>query len=129
MKELEIQVELASAQRSEFEDEAVKARQEREDALEDVRIADRKRLTDTADLRRQLRGERKRADKLQERLRDFIAGSDSNALASPSGGHQQLPSSGEHDNCSVSSWSLMSGQNESVNNPATPSSPYPTTVN
>lgn len=129
MKQYEIQVELAAAQRAEFEDEAAKARQEREDAIEDVRIAERRRLADTADLRRQLRGERRRADKLQERLRDFIAGDSAQSM--PAGQLlQKSECSVEPDNCSVSSWSLMSGQNEAGNgnNPATPSSPYPATV-
>ena len=137
IKQYEIQVELAAAQRAEFEDEAAKARQEKEDALEDVRIAERKRLTDTADLRRQLRGERKRADKLQERLRDFIAVGDvTNASSSSVSNNHSKASNGvdssfvDPDNCSVSSWSLMSGQNEAGNGntPVTPSPPYPPTV-
>lgn len=116
IKQLEIQVELATAQRAEFEEEAQKARQEAQDAQEDVRIAERRIQTVTADLRRQLRVERRRADKLQERLRDFVT-------------DNPLPKSDnsiDHDNCSVSSWSLMSGQNEG--HTATPSSPFPPTV-
>lgn len=120
IKQFDIQVELTAAQRTEFEEEAARARQEREDALEDVRIAERRRLTDTADLRRQLRGERRRADKLQERLRDFISETSDPSLP-------KAETSIDHDNCSVSSWSLMSGQNE-TNNSATPSSPFPPTV-
>lgn len=119
MKQYEIQIELAAAQRAEFEDEANRARQEVQDAQEDVRIAERRILTITADLRRQLRGERRRADKLQERLRDVVSDA-SHPLP-------KADSSMDHDNCSVSSWSLMSGQNEG-NASATPSSPFPPTV-
>jgi uncharacterized phage infection (PIP) family protein YhgE len=117
MKQYEIQIELAAAQRAEFEDEAIRARQEAQDAQEDVRISERRILSVTADLRRQLRGERRRADKLQERLRD-VASDNSNTLP-------KADASLDHDNCSVSSWSLMSGQNDAS---ATPSSPFPPTV-
>ncbi|XP_046643034.1 GRIP1-associated protein 1-like [Daphnia pulicaria] len=116
MKQYEIQIELAAAQRAEFEDEAIRARQEAQDAQEDVRISERRILSVTADLRRQLRGERRRADKLQERLRD-VASDNSNTLP-------KADASLDHDNCSVSSWSLMSGQNDAS---ATPSSPFPPT--
>ena len=119
MKQYEIQIELAGAQRAEFEDEATRARQEAQDAQEDVRISERRILSVTADLRRQLRGERRRADKLQERLRD-VASDANNTLP-------KADASMDHDNCSVSSWSLMSGQNEG-NASATPSSPFPPTV-
>lgn len=121
IKQLEIQIELISAQRTEFEEEVTRARQQRDDSLEDVRIAERRRLTDTADLRRQLRSERRRADKLQERLRDYISETSDPSLL------PKAETSVDHDNCSVSSWSLMSGQNE-ANNSATPSSPFPPTV-
>ena len=110
---------MASAQRAEFEEDAARARQEAQDAQEDVRIAERRILTVTADLRRQLRGERRRADKLQERLRDVTSDA-SNPLT-------KAETSVDHDNCSVSSWSLMSGQNEG-NASITPSSPFPPTV-
>ncbi|EFX77167.1 hypothetical protein DAPPUDRAFT_225784 [Daphnia pulex] len=116
MKQYEIQIELAAAQRAEFEDEAIRARQEAQDAQEDVRISERRILSVTADLRRQLRGERRRADKLQERLRD-VASDNSSTLP-------KAEASLDHDNCSVSSWSLMSGQNDAS---ATPSSPFPPT--
>jgi len=120
VKGYEIQVELMSAQKTEFEEDAARCRQEALDAQEDVRIAERRITSITADLRRQLRGERRRADKLQERLRDFV-----------SDASFQFPKSSETsvdaDNCSVSSWSLMSGQNEANNAPATSSSPYPIT--
>ncbi|XP_046449997.1 GRIP1-associated protein 1-like [Daphnia pulex] len=116
MKQYEIQIELAAAQRAEFEDEAIRARQEAQDAQEDVRISERRILSVTADLRRQLRGERRRADKLQERLRD-VASDNSSTLP-------KADASLDHDNCSVSSWSLMSGQNDAS---ATPSSPFPPT--
>ncbi|XP_057370386.1 GRIP1-associated protein 1-like [Daphnia carinata] len=118
VKQYEIQVELAAAQRAEFEDEAARARQEAQDAQEDVRIAERRILSVTADLRRQLRGERRRADKLQERLRDVVSDASTSL--------PKADVSIDHDNCSVSSWSLMSGQNDG-NAPATPSSPFPPT--
>ena len=119
VKQYEIQVELAAAQRAEFEEGAAQARQEAQDALEDVRIAERRIKSVTLDLRRQLRGERRRADKLQERLRDVISDA-SNPMP-------KADTSIDHDNCSVSSWSLMSGQNEGHAS-ATPSSPFPPTV-
>ena len=65
--------------------------------------------------------ERRRADKLQERLRDYISETSDPSLL------PKAEISVDHDNCSVSSWSLMSGQNE-ANNSATPSSPFPPTV-
>ena len=124
MKQCEIQVELVSAQKIEFEEAAGRYRQEAQDAVEDVRIAERRITSITADLRRQLRGERRRADKLQERLRDFVSG-DSSFQMQPA---KFADTSIEQDNCSVSSWSLMSGQNEANNAPVQSSSPYPTTV-
>lgn len=124
MKQCEIQVELISAQKSEFEEAAARYRQEAQDATEDVRIAERRITSITADLRRQLRGERRRADKLQERLRDFVSGDSSFQVQSAKSADVSI----EQDNCSVSSWSLMSGQNEANNAPVQSSSPYPTTV-
>jgi len=123
MKQCEIQVELISAQKSEFEEAAARYRQEAQDATEDVRIAERRITSITADLRRQLRGERRRADKLQERLRDFVSGDSSFQVQSAKSADVSI----EQDNCSVSSWSLMSGQNEANNAPIQSSSPYPTT--
>jgi len=123
MKQCEIQVELVSAQKIEFEEAAGRYRQEAQDAVEDVRIAERRITSITADLRRQLRGERRRADKLQERLRDFVSGDSSFQMQSAKFADTSI----EQDNCSVSSWSLMSGQNEANNAPVQSSSPYPTT--
>ena len=58
-KQYEIQLELSAAQRTEFEEEAARARQEAQDAVEDVRIAERRVASVTQDLRRQLRAERR----------------------------------------------------------------------
>lgn len=119
-KEYEIQLELTAAQRAEFEVEAAQARQEARDALEDARIADRRIASVTHDLRRQLRAERRRADKLQERLRDLISTDSSSSAAAAAVGPPSAAAAADGDSCSVSSWSLMSGQNESVGAPATP---------
>ena len=127
-KNCQVQLEVMSAQRAEFEEEAVRCRQEAQDALEDARIAERRIASVTQDLRRQLRCERRRADKLQDRLRDFISSNGSSSQVSPA------ETVIDADNCSVSSWSLMSGQNESngavvvsSSSNGTPSPPFPPT--
>ena len=120
-KEFEIQLELMAAQRSEFEDEAIRCRQKVQDAQEDVRIAERRIASVTQDLRRQLRCERRRADKLQERLGELVADGSSVSLTAKNDANN---TSVDTDNCSVSSWSLMSGQNETNCNGNRPSTVF-----
>jgi len=70
LRDLRTQLEIANAQRAEFEEAAAVLRQEVTDAAEERRIVDRKAAAATKDLRRQLAAEKTRSDRLQERLRD-----------------------------------------------------------
>ncbi|XP_043224134.1 GRIP1-associated protein 1-like [Amphibalanus amphitrite] len=101
VKDLNTQLEISSAQLSEFKEKVATLRQEVKDSVDEKRIHERKGASITKDLRRQLAQERRRADRLQQALQDTSFADKSAELSPPP----------ESDAQSVSSWSLMSGEN------------------
>ncbi|PSN47886.1 GRIP1-associated protein 1 [Blattella germanica] len=101
-----LEEELATVKsESEKKSEALnKLEQQLHDAKEEKKLAEKKGAAVMKDLRRQLAGERKRAEKLQERLRDVLS----------EGSHSKSDVSKMNDpeTSSISSWSLMSGNCE-----------------
>ncbi|XP_069692882.1 GRIP1-associated protein 1-like [Periplaneta americana] len=81
-----------------------KLEQQLHDAGEEKQLAEKKGAAVMKDLRRQLAAERKRAEKLQERMRDVLN----------EGAHTKTDITKSHDpeTSSISSWSLMSGNCE-----------------
>ncbi len=108
LRDLNMQLEIANAQRSEFEDSCRSLREEVQDLQEERRIAERKSQQANKDLRRQLQQEKHRNDRLQEKMREvsFSAEVVHHHHGSPP---QTADDSDRH---SISSWSMMSGQNE-----------------
>ncbi len=111
LRDLDLQLEIAGAQRTEFEEEARSLREEVRDLQEERRIADRKAAAANKDLRRQLQQEKQRNDRLQEKMRDhpLVVGGGEQLVGSPS---SHSHSAMDPDRHSISSWSMMSGQNE-----------------
>jgi len=105
--DLETQLELAAVQKEEVEEMVKRLQQEARDGVEEKKIGERKSVAMVKDLKRQLQAERRKAEKLQERLQEW-AEADSNVS------EQTTPGSGtghlDPDRSSISSWSLMSGQ-------------------
>lgn len=113
------QLELANVQRVEFEEAVERMKQEARDILEDKKIAEKKGQALLKDLTRQLQQEKKRNEKLQERMKDCLIETYSNC-SDPS---KEL----DPERSSISSWSLMSGHNERERDmSSTPSQASPT---
>jgi len=102
-KDFEMQLELVNVQRCEFEDDVAKLKQDIKDGLEDRKISEKKGHSLIKDLKRQLQNEKNRNEKLQEKMKECFETTSN--LSEPS---REL----EADRTSVSSWSLMSGQND-----------------
>lgn len=115
-----MQLELAGVQKEESDEMVKKLQQEAKDGVEDRKISERKGHSMVKDLKRQLQAEKKRTERLQERLREW-AETTSNMSDPPS---QPL----EADRSSTSSWSLMSGHGAIGEGPLA-SSPLPTYTN
>jgi len=107
--DLETQLELAAVQKEEVEEMVKKLEQEARDGVEEKKIGERKSVAMVKDLKRQLQAERRKAEKLQERLQEWAEADNTNVSS-----EQTTPGSGgghlDPDRSSISSWSLMSGQ-------------------
>ncbi|KAK2718510.1 GRIP1-associated protein 1-like isoform X1 [Artemia franciscana] len=97
LKEKETEIELVTAQLNEMESIIQNLRQELIDAAEDKKLEEKKGIAALRDLKRQLQAEKKRAEKLQERIKD---------LHDSSRGDESM--SNDIDRYSMFSWSGMS---------------------
>merc|ERR1719507_1002285 len=105
--DLETQLELASVQKEEVEEMVKRLQQEARDGVEEKKIGERKSVAMVKDLKRQLQAERRKAEKLQERLQEWAeAETNVSEHTTPGSGAGHL----DPDRSSISSWSLMTGQ-------------------
>ena len=118
--EYEMKIELVNVQKCEFEDAVQNMKQELKDGVEERKISEKKGQALLKDLKRQLQQERSKNEKLQEKMKECFE-TTSNASEPPMRGDVDC------DRTSVSSWSLMSGQNDRDTATSTPSklSPSP----
>lgn len=107
MKDLAIQLEVAHAEKAEFEEKVIKLQQELKDSVDERKIHEKKGLSMVKDLKRQLQIERKRAEKLQERLQEILSDQNRSVDDILQTGNQADKTKG--DASSVSSWSYVSG--------------------
>lgn len=114
-KEYEMKLELLNVQKCEFEESVSKLKQDIKDSLEDRKISEKKGHSLVKDLKRQLQQERAKNEKLQEKMKECFE-TNSN-VSEPSRDN-------DGDRTSVSSWSLMSGQNDRASTPNLVSSPF-----
>ncbi|XP_015914424.2 GRIP1-associated protein 1 [Parasteatoda tepidariorum] len=107
VKDLTIQLEVAKAERMEFEEKIKVLQQEAKDSVDERKIQEKKGVAMVKDLKRQLQVERNRAEKLQERLQEVL--NDQNRpvddILQSAGNFEK----GKGDASSISSWSYVSG--------------------
>ncbi|KAK3865351.1 hypothetical protein Pcinc_029041 [Petrolisthes cinctipes] len=102
-KDLQTQLEISTIQRQEAEEAVETFKRKVADGEEEQRIHERKGMTLLKDLKKQLAVERKRADRLQEKLSQLLT--DPAQLTAIT-----TMSEGGDDVSSVSSWSMVSGE-------------------
>merc|ERR1719347_486203 len=114
-QEYETQIELVNVQKCEFEEQVSKLRQEVRDSVEERKIHEKKGQSLVKDLKRQVQQERRRAEKLTEKMKEcFETDSMLSETDREAGGL-------DADRTSISSWSLMSGERGSNQHLSAPS--------
>jgi len=112
VSELETQLELTNVQKVEFEEKSIRLEGEIRDLLEEKKVIERKGLTRLKELKKELVKEQRRSEKMQEKLKDCFIDTESN--------HSDQTKDLDADRSSISSWSLMSGQNDRDRETSTP---------
>ena len=102
-RDLRTQLEISNAQRAEFEESIAHLDQEMRDRQEDLRIGEKKNSGLIKDLKRQLKQEKQISEKLQEKIKVYGFSGEANS---------EPKSEIEADRSSISSWSMMSGNND-----------------
>jgi len=111
-RDLRTQLEISNAQRAEFEESIAHLDQEMRDRQEDLKIGEKKNSALLKDLKRQLRQEKQINEKLQEKIKVYgFSGGEANS---------EPRSEIEADRSSISSWSMMSGNNDGAHSRSTP---------
>ncbi|XP_018023018.1 GRIP1-associated protein 1 [Hyalella azteca] len=109
------ELEISSIQRQELEDKIADLQKQVNDAREDRVIHERRGASLLKDLKKQLSAERRRADKLQDKLAQVLA--DPSLIA----GFSSSVSDAGDDVSSVSSWSMVSGDQRPTDATQSPS--------
>jgi len=104
LNHLRTEISLAGMERSELEEKMERLEQDHRDALEDKKIVEKKGQGLLKDVKRQLVNEKRRNEKLQEKMKECFIDTEST--------HSDPARDAEYDRSSISSWSLMSGNNE-----------------
>ena len=104
-RDLRTQLEISNAQRAEFEESIAHLDQEMRDRQEDLRIGEKKNSALLKDLKRQLRQEKQTNEKLQEKIKVY-------GFSGGEAANSEPKSEIEADRSSISSWSMMSGNND-----------------
>ncbi|XP_021348656.1 GRIP1-associated protein 1-like isoform X2 [Mizuhopecten yessoensis] len=115
--------ESLKAELNTYEKEINQLKQEIADSVDDRKIHEKKGLTMLKDLKRQLHSERKRAEKLQDKLQETLSESQQGKTMEDMFGSFDGDTSLREDRSSVSSWSVGASLPKDLSNTSGPQSP------